>query len=183
MPWHQLSPDSNVHGTNMGPIGADRTQVAPCWPHEHCYLRSFSRIDHKTTILNKTLDKFVISYWLALAENMHEYYFVGQSQLFGQICSFVIESFINVNCYSQHWARIWLVELGIILLTMIFKANYFFRLYEQKHRTFYNNIKRLNTVLGFVTAVLFVEKVLCLKQSFSILFQKPFLMQFNATVQ
>ena len=33
-----LLPDSKVHGANMGPSGADRSQVGPCWPHELCYL-------------------------------------------------------------------------------------------------------------------------------------------------
>ena len=27
--WFHANPDSKVHGTNMGPSGADRTQVGP----------------------------------------------------------------------------------------------------------------------------------------------------------
>ena len=35
------SPDSKVDGANMGPSGADRTHVCPCWPHELCYLGGY----------------------------------------------------------------------------------------------------------------------------------------------
>ena len=31
-------PDSKVHEANMGPSGADRTQVGPMFAHELCYL-------------------------------------------------------------------------------------------------------------------------------------------------
>ena len=33
-----IIPDSKVHGANMGPSGADRTQVGPMLAHEFCYL-------------------------------------------------------------------------------------------------------------------------------------------------
>ena len=39
----EYNPNSKVHGAHMGPSGADRTQVAPCWPHELCYLGRFQR--------------------------------------------------------------------------------------------------------------------------------------------
>ena len=36
---NKISPDSNVHGTNMGPIGGrQKPRWVPCWPHEICYL-------------------------------------------------------------------------------------------------------------------------------------------------
>ena len=35
--WQQ-DPDSKVHGVNMGPPGADRTHVGPCWARGLCYL-------------------------------------------------------------------------------------------------------------------------------------------------
>ena len=40
------SPDSKVHGAHMGPTGADRTQVGPCWPHEPCYLGGYPDNSH-----------------------------------------------------------------------------------------------------------------------------------------
>ena len=36
---YQCTPDSKVHGANMGPT---RPRRAPCWPHELCYQGCFS---------------------------------------------------------------------------------------------------------------------------------------------
>ena len=35
-----LDPDSEVHGAHLGPTGP---RWAPCWPHELCYVGTFSR--------------------------------------------------------------------------------------------------------------------------------------------
>ena len=38
----QVSLIARFMGLTWGPSGTDRTQVDPCWPHEHCYLRYHS---------------------------------------------------------------------------------------------------------------------------------------------
>ena len=43
IPW-QVTLIARFMETTWGPSGADRTQVAPCWPHELCYLERYSEV-------------------------------------------------------------------------------------------------------------------------------------------
>ena len=49
-------------GPTWGPSGADRTQVAPCWPHELCYLGYYRYREQVWSLVHGTYKHTYIQY-------------------------------------------------------------------------------------------------------------------------
>ena len=60
--WYTY-PDSKVNEANMGPPGANRTQVGPGGAYEPCYLSCYDYDGHSNLVWRQSLTKYFNSAW------------------------------------------------------------------------------------------------------------------------
>ena len=98
--WHSLQGNGTGNartliarfmGPSWGPSGADRTQAAPCWPHELCYLGILD-MSLKITIL-------VPQAHFPVTDELNFWYLSGYNVMTKIVCIWILSSDTNTTLW------------------------------------------------------------------------------------